>query len=68
MVILHSYQTLGLDDVPILIHCLPQIVVLASDGDKYFINVPDIPELSLFPAQRSSIGRSNLMHQYRIAS
>jgi hypothetical protein len=50
----------NIDDVPILIHCPPQIVALASDGDKYFINVSDIPEPSLFPAQRSSIGRSKL--------
>ena len=48
----------NIDNISILIHCSPQIVTLASDGDKYFIDVPDVAEPSLFPAQRSSIGRS----------
>jgi hypothetical protein len=30
-------------------------VALASDSNKYFINVPEISESSLFPAQKSSM-------------
>jgi hypothetical protein len=56
----YLFSDRNIDDVPILIHCPPQIVTLASDGDKYFIDVPDVAEPSLFPAQRSSIGRSKL--------
>jgi hypothetical protein len=50
----------NIDDVPILIHRPPQVVALAPDRNKSFIDVLDIPEPSMFPAQRSSIGRPKL--------
>ena len=46
----------NIDDIPILIHCPPQVVALAPDRNEYFINVPDVPEPSLLVTQRSSIG------------
>jgi hypothetical protein len=53
-------KTQYINDVPILIYRPPQVVALASDSNKYFINVPDIPAPSLFSAQRSSIDGSKL--------
>jgi hypothetical protein len=58
-----TVSTLGnqnINDVPILIHRPPQVVALAPDRNKSFIDVLDIPEPSMFPAQRSSIGRPKL--------
>jgi hypothetical protein len=49
-----------INNIPILIHRTPQVVALTSDLNEHFINVPDIPKPSLFPAQRSSIGRPKL--------
>ena len=50
----------NIDNITILIHCPPQVVAFASDRDKSFIDVPDVSEPSLFPAQRPSIGRPKL--------
>jgi hypothetical protein len=50
----------NIDNVSILIHRPPQVVALASGCNKNFIALPDVPQSSLFPAQRSSIGRSKL--------
>jgi hypothetical protein len=54
------FRDKNIDDVATLIQCSPQVVALASDSNKHFINVPDVPESSLFSAQRSSKGRSKL--------
>jgi hypothetical protein len=56
-----SVSTLGnqnINHISILVNGTPKIVALTTDRDKHFINVPNVPEPSLFPAQRSSIGRS----------
>ena len=53
-----GYQ--NIDDIPVLIHSPPQVVALASDRNENFIDVPDVSEPALFPAQRSRIGRSKL--------
>jgi hypothetical protein len=50
----------NIDDIPVLIQRPPELVAFASDSNKHFINAPDVPEPSLFPAQRSSTGRSKL--------
>lgn len=50
----------NIDNVPILINRPPQVVELAPDRDEQLIYVPDITQSSLFPAQRSSIGRPKL--------
>jgi hypothetical protein len=44
-----SFRHENIHDVPILIHGPPQVVALAPDGDEHFIDVPDVPELPLFP-------------------
>lgn len=40
-----------INNIPILIHRTPQVVALTSDLNEHFIDVPDIAEPSLFPAQ-----------------
>ena len=47
----------NIDNISILIHCSPQVVARASDGNECLIDVPDISEPSLFSAQRSCIDR-----------
>ena len=47
----------NIDNISILIHCSPQVVARASDGNECLIDVPDISEPSLFSAQRSCIER-----------
>ena len=57
-------STLGdqnIDHVSILIDGPPMIEALALDGDEEFIDVPDVAEPSLFSAQSSSIGRTELL-------
>jgi hypothetical protein len=51
-----AFRYQNINDVPILIHRPPQVVALAPDRDEHFIDVPDVPKPSLFPAQRSGIG------------
>src|SRR5690606_38651207 len=64
-------QTLGrlgvasaLDDlvkhVSVLINGAPQPVLLASDADNHFIQMPDVMRTSLLAAQPPGIGRSKL--------
>ena len=50
----------NINDVPILIDRPPQVVAFAPDRNEHFIDVSDVPEPSLFAAQRSSIGRPKL--------
>ena len=58
--IVSTLRDQNINDVPILILCSPQVVALASNRIENFIDVQDVPEPSLFPAQGSSIGRSKL--------
>ncbi len=45
----------------ILIDGPPKIETLALDGDKEFIDVPDVAEPSLFPTQSSRVGRTEFL-------
>ena len=50
----------NINDVPILIHCPPQVVALAPDRYEQLIDVPDVPVPSLFATKKSGVGRSKL--------
>ena len=57
-------STLGnqnIDHVSILIDGPPKIETLSLDGDKEFIDVPDVAEPSLFPTQSSRVGRTEFL-------
>ncbi len=59
-----TISTLGnhhIDHVSILIDGSPQIEALTLEGDKEFIDVPDVAESSLFPTQSSGVGRSEFL-------
>jgi len=49
-----------IDYVPILIHRPPQVATLALDGYEYFIDVPDVTQTTLLPAQGSSVRSAEL--------
>ena len=48
----------NIDHVSILIDNSPQVVMLTSDFDDEFIDVPDVAESSLFPTQFAGIVRA----------
>jgi hypothetical protein len=50
----------NIDDISILIYCPPQVVAYSLNRNEHFIDTPDVPKPTLFPAQRSSIDRSKL--------
>jgi len=49
------------DHVAVLIHGAPQILLLAIDSKKDFVQVPNIAEPALTPLQFSSIVRTELL-------
>ena len=55
-----AFSDQNVNDVPILIHCPPQVVALTPDRNEQFIDVPDVPVPSLFATKRSGIGGSKL--------
>ncbi len=59
-----TISTLGdqnIDHVSSLIDGSPEIVALTLEGDKEFIDGPDVAESSLFLTQSSGIGRSEFL-------
>ena len=59
-----TISTLGnqnIDHVSILIDGPPKVEALTLDGDEEFIEVPDVAESSLLPAQSSGVGRSGFL-------
>jgi hypothetical protein len=49
-----------INDLPILVHCSPQIVLLAIDFDEYFVDVEGIAVASVLSLESSSIQSSEL--------
>jgi len=49
-----------IEDVAILIHSSPKIMVLAADRDEHLVHVPDVPETTLSPPQSAGVFRSKL--------
>jgi len=48
----------NIDDVSVLIHGTPEILLLAVDSDEEFVQIPDVAEATLFPLQTLYITRS----------
>jgi hypothetical protein len=49
------------DHVAVLIHCTPEILLLAVDSNEDFVHVPHIAEAALTPLQFSGIVRTELL-------
>jgi hypothetical protein len=49
-----------IEDVAILVHCSPEIMAFAADGDEQLVHVPDVTEPTLLPPQGTSICWSKL--------
>ena len=45
----------NIDDITVLIHGTPQILLLAIDSDEQFVQIPGITESSLFLLETSEI-------------
>ena len=45
----------NIDDIPVLIHGTPKILLPAVDSDEEFVQIPGIPETTLFLLQTSGI-------------
>jgi hypothetical protein len=58
----------NIDDISTLIYCPPQVVAYSLNRNEHFIDIPDVPKPTLFPAQRPSIDRSKLDAPGSIAS